>query len=958
MASSLTMTIILWHIAIFLIVQGNDTITPRTLKAGFGVNYKNIGRIQPALDRRYLTLDIKLPRYSPVYTDSDFALNCTPLNEKLNSAYQTAKSVCEDFQWLLTNHKNSIHTRDAEIIREIRKIHDVLPLSEFEEELALDRRQKRALPLAFMFGIASGVTSIINTVVMRRKIHMLETAVTALEKTNFKLNERFLDMHKDMISIVQITSDKFEILGKAINATNKVLIKQTDSIRKNMRRTYTILQSQLGVISESMTALASLTTRSIQYTKQIDTHYTEMQWYLEAYKSGLIELMQGKIPTTLIPPELLKHFLDNAMKEIYQDNPNYELVFPSVAHYYRKMDIVYTVRQDHLVVIIPILLKKVNQDPLELYKIESCYVPFNIGTGTQNQATSHTKIVFEKDYLAIDGPNFVEITHSQLELCTEYNKLYLCEEYLLQIDQTSHTCSSAIFWDKDPAIISKHCDFKYVFKIKPPPCILESDDQILLTNLGTKWTFRCEDENVPRRMTGSNFAVIDRSLFCGCALIGQTFFMPQRLENCDDKPKGIKLMYPINAAVATLFGEKIENEMLKTNISALYLEPQDLQIPDLDMTLFPKDDDVLINQDLSQDIDLKRIVQALKDKKKVYLDRPEKTRQNNKVENWFNDLDNVALSVMFILSILGTLAAVIAVVNCVRTNKVMTLFGAMMAMPARTEAFEIGKDYHEYLYLVYNNLIQVLILLCFYAIYQGLSKIYRQCNLVKILAPNTISVSQGHVSHIHLEFGVATMKPCKIYLCSIYTTIMELNVQGDLKFEELRLKASRCKTHAVLKIEWARALFHLRCNRDVVRLPKIAYMSIYGYMSMKKIMQHEFTLRVLVTFDGLTYVLKSQNSTNFGTQTRSISTTASLLDTYIETAESHRRTEEGHPINDPRSPRPPIKPRRLHITGPVRIEQPTIRANIIPNTSTPTSRSYEAPLSINDMLPSVYTEMR
>ena len=964
-----------------------DLSEPRTLKAEYGVNFRHIGRIQPALDRRYLTFDIQLPNYRSAFNDLNFQLNCHPnvstVNNKHN-AYKALEKNCEEFQWLLDNHRLDVIMKDGAILDEIDKIKQVLPL----KELSNNDRQKRGLPMAFMFGIASGVASIINTVTMRRKISMLENSVKILEKNNFRLEGEFLDMHKDMISIAQITSQKFDMMGKAINATNKALIKHTDSIRKEMYKSMSNLQNHiLKVLVDLAEIQASLTAKAIQYTKLIDTHYTKMNWYLEAYRSGVVDLMQGKIPTSLIPPDLLQRFLDKAKADIYRDNPNYELVFPSVAHYYRKMDIVYTVKKNHLVVVIPLLLKKVNQDPLELYKIENCFVPFQINNGTQDKAGSYTKVKIPTDYLAVNGPNFVEITQSQLEMCTDYNDLYLCEEYLLQIDQNSHTCSSALFWDAPAKVIIKYCEFTYKFEIRPPPCILESEDKILLTNLGTKWTFRCEDENVPKRILGSNFAVVDRELFCGCALIGQTFFIPQRLENCKDKPEHLKLLFPVNAAVAALFGQQFDNDMLKVNFSALHLTPQDMNIPTLDVSLFPKDDDVLISQDLSQDIDLKRIIQALTDKRKVYLDRPEKTRQNNKIENWFKDLDNVALSVMFVLSIVGTLAALIGIVNCVRTNKAMALFGSLMAMPSRTRAWNLFEEEKqvEYLNMFYDNLFQVVLFLGFYLCYRMMVKIYSQWSLIKILAPNTIATNQGTISHIHLEFGVPTEKPCKIYLCSIYTSIMDLTIIGVVRFEELRLKAARCKTHAVLKLEWAKALFCLKCNGEMVRLPSMAYVSIYTYLAMKRIMHDNYTLRILITYDGLTYVLHSEGSREESTMPRMIHDKSNKrlakhrnrlsLDRSDIQELAERDEDSVIKTNVIEVPQTPGFTPRLHIPGPPkpkRLLGPKRNINIPENfddgyLQMDVNSSSEASASsctsrvpnrtLNDMFPSIYTEM-
>ena len=69
-----------------------------TLRAGFGINFKNAGRIQPALDRRYLTLDLQLPGYSPRFQATDFIVSCKTTADINTVGHQAANSVCYDFK--------------------------------------------------------------------------------------------------------------------------------------------------------------------------------------------------------------------------------------------------------------------------------------------------------------------------------------------------------------------------------------------------------------------------------------------------------------------------------------------------------------------------------------------------------------------------------------------------------------------------------------------------------------------------------------------------------------------------------------------------------------------------------------------------------------------------------------------------------------------------------------------
>ena len=68
--------------------------------------------------------------------------------------------------------------------------------------------------------------------------------------------------------------------------------------------------------------------------------------------------------------------------------------------------------------------------------------------------------------------------------CENYNGLYLCDTYVLQLYHTAYTCASSLFYDASPGIIAKHCAFEFIFQIRPPPCLLHSDKHLLLSGNG------------------------------------------------------------------------------------------------------------------------------------------------------------------------------------------------------------------------------------------------------------------------------------------------------------------------------------------------------------------------------------------------------------------------------------------------------------------------------------------
>ena len=830
------------------------------LKPGFGVAFSPVGYVQPALDHRYLVLDIAMPQYTPFQFDESMAIVCDDVKFNDNS-----RSLCTDYQEMVNNFVETATENDKIIQVEIDRIIQILP-SELTGQAnddsfgsKLGSRNKRAIPLLIpiAFGIASGIANIINTVDMRRKMGLLTKTMSVLAENDYLLSSEILELNGEIATVAQITSDEFDNVYVKLNRTNNNIVSLARKVKVNMDTVIAAFQTQRYVLTSALRAMTMYSNYVVRNMNAVSKHYNALQWYLHSYKEGVLELMQGKLPSSLVTPHDLSSILTRTAQSLYHTNPSYELVFKSVAHYYRKTDIMYASKDGHIFVTVPLLLKKVNQKPMELFRIEQCYVPYIVQNGTNSKATSHTKVVIEADFIAIGDHNFAEISHAQLDSCTNYNGLFLCGKHILQIHESSPTCSSAIFWDMPPSDVNDHCEFRYIHEIRPSPCILEADDLVLLTNMGSQWSFRCSHDNVPQRVIGSNFAVIHRDNFCSCALVGQNYFIPQRMKDCTNRPDKVTLLFPINAAVASVFHKDISNAALLHDLSKLYPIPPNLNIPPLNITMTEIDPDVLIDNDLTQSIDLKRIAKVMHSKQQVYLDRQQKNRLNQHIGNWFSGFETISLGITFLLALLGAFAAFVALYNCVKGHRIMALFGALATQPHNADAFRPDTNEADVHYgtILKERLFQVCLVLLLFGLYRLSRHLYNRWSVIKILIPNTVAVHKGAISHIHLEIGTPLAGICKLYICSIYTTILNLELVGTMTISGMTLVLSRCRTHGVLHFLWSQATFKIMNNNLTVALPELAYVAIWSFRKLNRILKEKHMVRVLLTYDGLTYVL-------------------------------------------------------------------------------------------------------
>jgi len=814
------------------------------LKSGFGVNFDPIGHILPALENELLAIDIELPIYSQRYDPQHYRLTCS------TSASDFDFDTCHDFRALMAQHSAYIAQEEARLYHRTQRIRLNLPTRQ-------SGKSRRAIGMLAL-GFATGIASTINSIIMRKQLSAMQTTVDALKAENFRLKNKFVELSADVIGIAQITSDHFNALSEAINQSNANLKSVVRDVNSRLASISATSDIRFRHVNKRINVMSRKTAVSQYHIQAAERYYATMQEYLSKYENAIIDLMQGKIPPHLIPPHDLVEILGKTRESIAKTHPDFELVFHDIAHYYRQADISYTMQDDHLIILIPLLLKKQNQAPMVLYGIDTCFVPFQINKAASTPS-SHTRVQIKADYIAVENKNFAEISAIQLNKCDKYNSLYLCTHYIMQVFQSRLTCASAIFWDSGPEIIAEECNFEYFHKILAPPCVLESDSHVLLTNLGNDWKFRCSSQNLPIRIEGSNFAVLPISTFCECALVGDTYFLPQRLSGCSHKPSVIQVLYPINAAVMTVFDSILPEEEVLSNLSILYDAPQEIHIPSLNIEATQISEDVLVDDHLDKEIDLKRVAEAIKSRTRMYLDREEKQQHKNKIENWFVDFDNIAIACTFILSLLGTIAFIMGMIICFKNHRIAAMFGFLMAQPPPVEAYLVD-DIVSFRGVILERTYQLLLVLLVFIVYKFIKFIRNKMFLIKYTAPSGAINRPGLSTHLLIEIGNARVGLRRVYLCTLSTSVASLNIVGTPLISDFQLHLATLGMYAVMTITWPEDMFAIFCDDIQMKLPKIAYISTWNYFKINEIMQRNFIVRIIAHYDGLSYLLSQDSS--------------------------------------------------------------------------------------------------
>ena len=265
--------------------------------------------------------------------------------------------------------------------------------------------------------------------------------------------------------------------------------------------------------------------------------------------------------------------------------------------------------------------------------------------------------------------------------------------------------------------------------------------------------------------------------FCGCDLVGETYFIPERISDCENKDVNVKLLYPINAAVASIFSGHIKNKIVLKNLSKLYDAPQVMNIPVVHVNQPESDSDVLIENELNEVVSLKKLAKIAEKSKTVFLDKQDKSKQTSKVENWFRHADNRAIAATFILSIFGALAAILSIYNCCKSQRIITLFGTLMTNLRNAEAapIECAENHNiNYTRLFEENMFQLCIVIILFSLFKISRHYYAKWTMVKVLLPTNIQFDKSSTTHFHLEFCSPTKGMVRSYIGSIHTTILNI----------------------------------------------------------------------------------------------------------------------------------------------------------------------------------------
>ena len=134
---------------------------------------------------------------------------------------------------------------------------------------------------------------------------------------------------------------------------------------------------------------------------------------------------------------------------------------------------------------------------------------------------------------------------------------------------------SAIFYNLDPATITKNCKFDYYYNTTVPPIILDGGRDVLLANFHGPRALKCSSVNggLSKPVSEIVYAVVNREFLCDCQLDLEHASVLRQLSSCvNSSSSKMHMKFTINLAFWELFKKRSPNSA--SNIQPQYVEEE------------------------------------------------------------------------------------------------------------------------------------------------------------------------------------------------------------------------------------------------------------------------------------------------------------------------------------------------------------------------------------------------
>ena len=460
---------------------------------------------------------------------------------------------------------------DEELVRYYNTLNGQTQMTQDEDIL---HRNKRFAWGALFSAIPSVITAVTNTAqkgmemyLAHRKHKAMTKAAENLKRVVSAQNNNIRMLNQSMTALARIFHQKHKIQDKRLHRVEQVLKNLTDTL----------------AVSHQVVTL-------LDHYKEARGAVSNYVTLLKRFVDGIDILSTGKLTNTMITPRQLKNMLNYVQFDLLKHYPEYRLAFPHLSYYYNKARLEVTRVNNRILVQIPVYIKHYRQGTLDLFRVKTVPVPYNIEQQypLEKELNPYTYIQPKHEYWAMNENMYLGLEAGDLAGCELVASTYYCETMYLVTHRSEHSCESAIYFDAPPEEILNKCEVQYIHEFKPQPTVFDTGDLVLLAGIPGPWEIICSKERqIPVEIKASPYALIKREQLCLCSISAGPYFLQETITACagwshyELKEEHFNYYFTINAAVAIYYGQALGKitQQIKNNTMELIYKTDTQSIP-------------------------------------------------------------------------------------------------------------------------------------------------------------------------------------------------------------------------------------------------------------------------------------------------------------------------------------------------------------------------------------------
>ena len=797
------------------------------LRPEFGVLLENIGELVSTSDMFLMHINVVLPPKLVPIPFTDF--ECFN-----NHFWPYVGEICQQFNQSTIYLQESYDTFLTEVNQQwdaLERLWPTIPSDYgYHNYTTGHTREKRAIPVMALIGLASSGFSALGGYLRYRRIKSLERNLMLLRRefTLAKLHIQLLD------SSMILQSQGLADLSKIVQESNKALNRLASEVRHlaiDVSRAF----EQIAKLEKVAILISAFNVQMFQAMDLGIGRFRAVLHEMSLLQSATAELSRGKLPSFLVNPSELHRILENVADWLKVHNPERELAFTDINYYYTISNVIYAKYRNNLVIQVPAVLRRKGQKQMTLYRTQTVEVPVNTSHQESQPATSITNL---SPYIATFDNHYVEITSESFQQCDRIGSTYICSDMLLVAHRTFPTCTSSIVFEQSYEDVVSNCRFHYIANARTSGIILSGRHSALLAYVPKPWILSCDDDPIPRQIEGHTFAVIAKQHLCNCWISAGQYFIAGSLDDCRDRAVTPNILYTVNAAA--LYHLTNARPILLNNISKLAQFDLNSYLPNV--SIYASDD-----ADVMQSIDekviyLDHLATMIKGKSTIYLNEAAKLQDMDRIHNWTKSNNSIYKILLFCFSVFGVIALVIVIIICAKYAKLnLITMGLAAALPqANAQSIHCEYDMRYTLYpVMITSTIAILVLL--------IRTLVKKCRFFTL--PLALPGSFSCESHCDFYLELFDLTKCNlIYICTVQSPSCYIESRNErvtitIDFEHHFL-------YTKLLINWRSLILTLKGSRMVFSLPSFTYILFPKNFSIRKMNRNTCTARLLMSQHG------------------------------------------------------------------------------------------------------------